>query len=60
MKLEQVPNLESFEVLIVGLVRNCETSLESEVETLRASFDDFKSIREMLKQENNSADDETE
>ena len=44
MKLEQVPNLESFEVLIVGLVRNCETSLESEVETLRASFEDFKNV----------------
>ena len=44
MKLEQVPNLESFEVLIVGLVRNCEPSLESEVETLRASFKDFKNV----------------
>ena len=44
MKLEQVPNLESFEVLIVGLVRNCETSLKSEVETLRASFEDFKNV----------------
>ena len=44
MKLEQVPSLESFEVLIVGLVRNCEPSLESEVETLRASFEDFKNV----------------
>lgn len=44
MKLEQVPSLESFEVLIVGLVRNCEPSLESEVETLRASFEGFKNV----------------
>jgi len=44
MKLEQVPSLESFEVLIVGLVRNCEPSLESEVEILRASFEDFKNV----------------
>jgi len=44
MKLEQIPSLESFEVLIVGLVRNCEPSLESEVETLRASFEDFKNV----------------
>jgi len=44
MKLEQVPSLESFNVLIVGLVRNCEPSLESEVETLRASFEDFKKV----------------
>ena len=44
MKLEQVPSLESFNVLIVGLVRNCESSLESEVETLRASFEDFKKV----------------
>jgi hypothetical protein len=44
MKLEQVPNLESFEVLIVGLVRNCETSLESEVKILSASFEDFKKV----------------
>lgn len=44
MKLELVPSLESFEVLIVGLVRNCEPSLESEVETLRASFEDFKNV----------------
>jgi hypothetical protein len=44
MKLEQPPSLNSFEVLIVGLVRNCEPSLESEVETLRASFEDFKKV----------------
>jgi len=44
MKLEQVPSLESFEVLIVGLVRNCEPSLESEVENLRVSFEDFKNV----------------
>lgn len=44
MKLELVPSLESFEVLIVGLVRNCEPSLESEVEILRASFEDFKNV----------------
>ena len=44
MKLEQTPSLESFNVLIVGLVRNCEPSLESEVETLRASFEDFKKV----------------
>ena len=44
MKLEQTPSLDSFEVLIVGLVRNCEPSLESEVETLRASFESFKKV----------------
>ncbi|NCY11306.1 MAG: hypothetical protein EBX34_05080 [Actinobacteria bacterium] len=44
MKLEQIPNLESFEVLIVGLVRNCEASLESEVKILRASFKAFKKV----------------
>ena len=44
MKLEQIPKLESFEVLIVGLVRNCEASLESEVKILRASFKDFKKV----------------
>jgi hypothetical protein len=44
MKLEQTPSLNTFEVLIVGLVRNCEPSLESEVEILRASFESFKKV----------------
>ncbi len=55
MKLQQVPNLESFKVLIVGLVRNCEPSLESQVETLRASFEDFKKVSFFLV-ESDSAD----